>query len=65
MIHTFTFVIQRPSFDLQPLNIYKLKVRGGLDNAAGKSGADELNLNVKEGFICIDPSFQGFIQINS
>ena len=42
----------------------KLKVRGGLDNVAGKSGANELNCIVNEGFICINPSFQGFIQIN-
>ena len=40
------------------------KVRGGLDNVAGKSGANELNCIVNEGFICINPSFQGFIQIN-
>ena len=46
------------------LNINKLKVRGGLDNVAGKGRADELNLTVNEGFICVNPSFQGFICIN-
>ena len=48
-------------------NINKPKVRGRLDNVAGKSVADELNLNliVNEGFIYINPSFQGFVQINS
>ena len=30
---------------------------------AGTSGANELNCIVNEGFICINPSFQGFIQI--
>ena len=44
MIHTFPFVIQQPLFSVQPSWIFnKLKVRGGLDNVAGKSGADELN----------------------
>ena len=46
------------------LNINKLKVRGGLDNVAGKGRADELNLTLNEGFICVSPSFQGFIQLN-
>ena len=44
MIHTFSFVIQQPLFNVQPSWIFnKLKVRAGLDNVAGKSGADELN----------------------
>lgn len=40
------------------MNINKLKVRGGLDTVAGKSGAGELYLIVHEGFICINPKFQ-------
>ena len=44
MIHTFSFVIQQPFFNVQPSWIFnKLKVGGGLDNIAGKRGADELN----------------------
>ena len=44
MIHTFSFVIQQPLFNVQLSWIFnKLKVRAGLDNVAGKSGADELN----------------------
>ena len=44
MIHTFSVVIQQPLFNVQPSWIFnKLKVQGGLDNVAGKSGADELN----------------------
>ena len=44
MIHAFYFVIQQPLFSVQSSWIFnKLKVRGGLDNVAGKSGADELN----------------------
>ena len=44
MIHTFSFVIQQPLFNVQPSWIFnKLKVRAGLDNVTGKSGADELN----------------------
>ena len=68
MIHTFSFVIQQPFNEHSTLfNINKPKVRGRLDNVAGKSVADELNLNliVNEGFIYINPSFQGFVQINS
>ena len=40
------------------MNTNKLKVREGLDNIAGKSGAEELYLIAHEGFICINPSFQ-------
>ena len=44
MIHTFTFLIQQPLFNVQPSWIFnKLKVRGGIDDVAGKSRADELN----------------------
>ena len=44
MIHTLSFVIQQPLFSVQPSWIFnKLKVRGGHDNVAGRSGADELN----------------------
>ena len=44
MIHTFSFVLQQPLFNVQPSWIVnKLKVRGGLDNVGGKSGADELD----------------------
>ena len=45
MIHTLSFVIQQPLFSAQPSWIIfnKLKVRGGLDNVSGRSGADELN----------------------
>ena len=44
MTHTFSFVIPQPLSNVQPSWIFnKLKVRGGLDNVAGKSGADELN----------------------
>ena len=61
MIYTFSIVIFYCYTTL--LNINKLKVRGGLDNVAGKSGAYELNLIVNERFICINPLFQGFICI--
>ena len=45
MIHTLSFVIQQPLFSAQPSWIIfnKVKVRGGLDNVSGRSGADELN----------------------
>ena len=44
MIHALFFVIQQPLFNVQPSWLFnKLKVRGGLDNVAGKSGVDELN----------------------
>ena len=40
----FSFFIQQPLFNVQPSWIFnKLKVRGGLDNTAGKSGNGELN----------------------
>ena len=66
MIDTFFLVIQQPLFNLLPLllNINKLIVRGGVNNVEGKSRADELNLIVNERFIGINPSFQGFMQIN-
>ena len=57
MIDTFSFVIQQPLFNLQ------LKVRGGLDNVAGRAGLMNEFMNNNEGFICINPSSQGFIQI--
>ena len=44
MNHTFSFVIQHPLFNLHTSLIFNLlKVRGGIDNVAGKSGAVELN----------------------
>ena len=74
MIHTLSFVIQQPLFSVQPSWIfYKLKVQGGLDNVAGKSGAGELNswlligiylyksLTANKGFIQINPSTEGFL----
>ena len=66
MNHTFSFIIQHPLFNLHSFMNIKLteSFRGGLDNVTGKSGANELNCIVNEGFICINPSFQGFIQIN-
>ena len=46
MIPAFSFVIQQRLFNVQPSWIFnKLKVRGGLDNIGGKSGADELTHN--------------------
>ena len=45
MIHTFSFVIQHPLFNLQPsLTSIGHKVREGLNKVAGKCGANELNL---------------------